>query len=234
MGPHPVPRTAAAAGIVAPVGFVTTFVVDGWLRPGYDPRSRFVSELSLGPGGWVQRASFLGSGALVTLFATAVPHALPPARSRSVATGALALLGVCLAASGVADTDPSARSATVTRHGRVHGVLGAVAFTAMPVSALAVARCLRADPGGTRFRCWSSVVGAGLVGLTLLLKVSELPAGPLFAWKGLVQRADLVLHLGWLATLAVRITRAGQVAGGAPGRRWTSPASLGRNPQASR
>ena len=44
-------RLGSVAGITTPVLFVAVFLVEGWLRPGYQPLSMFVSELSLGPRG---------------------------------------------------------------------------------------------------------------------------------------------------------------------------------------
>ena len=56
--PMGVRQYAAWAGMLAPVLFVTVFTIAGLLRQGYDPLSTYVSELSLGPGGWIQKAEF--------------------------------------------------------------------------------------------------------------------------------------------------------------------------------
>ena len=37
------------AGMVGSALFVAVFSLEGLLRPGYDPRSTFISELSIGP-----------------------------------------------------------------------------------------------------------------------------------------------------------------------------------------
>jgi len=63
---------AAWAGIIGPALFVAVFIMEGWLRPGYDPLSMAVSELSLGERGWIQVASFLVTGALFLVFARGV------------------------------------------------------------------------------------------------------------------------------------------------------------------
>lgn len=59
----------AVAGSLGAVIFVTVFTLEGWLRPGYDSRSMFVSELSLGPRGFVQILNFLFLGVSQLLFA---------------------------------------------------------------------------------------------------------------------------------------------------------------------
>ena len=58
--------------MIAPVLFVAVFTIEGSLRVGYDPISSYVSELSLGPRGWIQIANFVVFGALVLVFASGV------------------------------------------------------------------------------------------------------------------------------------------------------------------
>ena len=45
--------------MIGPALFVVTFTIEGCLRPGYRAREMFVSELSLGPRGWIQIANFI-------------------------------------------------------------------------------------------------------------------------------------------------------------------------------
>ena len=61
-------EVAAWAGIVGPVLFVLTFALEGWLRPGYEPLSMYVSALSLGPRGWIQIVNFVVFGVLLLVF----------------------------------------------------------------------------------------------------------------------------------------------------------------------
>ena len=63
-------RTLASwAGMIGPTLFVAVFTLEGWLRPGYNPLSMVVSELSLGPRGWIQITNFLMLGVLFLIFA---------------------------------------------------------------------------------------------------------------------------------------------------------------------
>ena len=65
-------KLAAWAGMIAPVLFVATFTIMGWLRPGYDASSMYVSALALGPFGWVQSANFLILAILLFVFARGI------------------------------------------------------------------------------------------------------------------------------------------------------------------
>src|SRR5215218_5177492 len=91
-----------AAGAVAPVLFITTVVVGGWLRPGFDQRRTFVSELGEvgSPAAAFVNAAFALIGVLVACFALAL-------RARAA--------------------DDPRSSLAVVLGGRVAGLLGVVA-----------------------------------------------------------------------------------------------------------
>lgn len=197
----------ALMGAVAPVLFVLTFTVDGALRAGYDPWSMFVSELSIGPVGWVQRVNFGICGTLIMIYAGSVSRAVRSGRGAWAASTALALVGAGLALSGAFVTDPSAISDQRTPQGIVHGILGAIAFTCMPISCFVFARRLRGSASSRTFRRWSLTVGIALVVLIVLVRVSQQPTSPLWPWKGLVQRHLIILFMAWLLTSAVRLLR---------------------------
>jgi hypothetical protein len=92
-------------------------------------------------------------------------------------------------------------------HGVVHGILGAVVFSCMPVSCFLAA--VRLGSAGHGRLWWSTmVVGVVLVALLAVLKASELSTGPLFEGKGLIQRALLTLYLGWLFAFVLQELRA--------------------------
>jgi hypothetical protein len=57
-------RSLLACGL-APALFVAVVLVEGAIRPGYDPLHHFGSELSLGSGGWIQVTNFIVTGLLV-------------------------------------------------------------------------------------------------------------------------------------------------------------------------
>ena len=97
------------AGVVGPVLFVAVFLVEGAIRPGYDPVRLQVSYLSLGERGAIQVASFLVTGVLLGAFAIGLRRRLSAAGGRGargvpIAVGALSL-GLLIA--GVFSTAPA-------------------------------------------------------------------------------------------------------------------------------
>lgn len=86
--------------------------------------------------------------------------------------------------------------------GIVHGLLGAVVFVSFPVVCFLSVRDLRGR-GHQRAATLTVITGALLIVGIVVLKFSELPEGPLFDVKGLVQRLVLVLFMTWSAAFAV-------------------------------
>lgn len=196
---------AAVAGMVGAVFFVSVFTVYGWLCPGYSPTSMFVSELSLGPYGWVQMLNFVLTGALVLVFGRGLAAHFSTGAASRAGPVLVQCMGVSLMMSGLFTTDPSAMFDQASAHGVVHGILGALFFTLAPISCFVFYRRFHSD------RVWRPMAGwtlaAGVV-LTLgigLLKFSQQLGSGLFEWKGLVQRVILVTIMAWIFAFASRL-----------------------------
>jgi hypothetical protein len=141
-------RFACYSGIVGPILFIATVLVEGATRSGYSAWHYFASDLALGPGGWIQVANFVVSGALVAFFAYAVPN-----RWGAILIGAF---GVGLVLAGLFVTDPSLGyppgtlpgKAPQTVHGTIHSVAGAIVFFSVAAAAFVLARAFPTVPGG--------------------------------------------------------------------------------------
>ena len=199
------------AGLLGPVLFVGVFLIEGAVRPGYDPVRLQVSYLSLGDGGPVQVASFLVSGLLVAALALGLRSRLagsgPGAVGGPVAVGSVGL-GLLVAGifptvpafgypPGTPDGFPSEIPATAYLH-----VLGAALFFGGLIAApLLLARRFRAQRAAT----WTAVsVGAAVVVLVAFAASSADPSGRpcVPAAAGLLQRIAIVTGLAWVAAVA--------------------------------
>ena len=193
--------------MLAPVVFVGTFALEGWLRPGYNPASMFVSELSLGPRGWVQITSFIVTGALVLMFARGVRLVFAGSRASRVGGLCLNIIGVSLIASGPFVTDRAALFNQVSVHGLIHGIFGALVFSLAPVSCFIYFGRFRHTAQWRSLAPWTLLAGLMLVIGIGFLKASQVSANELFAWKGLIQRAVLIVFMAWLFAFAARMFR---------------------------
>jgi drug/metabolite transporter superfamily protein YnfA len=185
--------------------FVSVFVVHGWLRPDYSPMSMFVSELSLGPYGWVQTLNFLLTGALVLVFGRGLAAHFNTGAASRAGPALVQGMGVSLMVSGVFATDPSAMFDRASAHGVVHGIVGAVFFTLAPVGCFVFYRRFRSDRAWRPLAGWTLSAGVVLCLGIVLLKISQQPASGLFEWKGLVQRLILVTIMAWIFAVASRL-----------------------------
>ncbi len=189
------------------LSFVATYTIEGWRRGGYRARSMFISELSLGPQGWIQVLNFVTAGALVFVFVFGRGLAAHLSMTGTAGVGPVLVqvIGLSLLASGPFRTDPSAMFDQISTYGRIHGLFGAVVFSLAPVSCFALRRRFRSDPAWGAMTSWSGVVGVVTSVGVGVLKVSQLPGTGLFQWRGLIQRAVLTTYLGWLFFCAARL-----------------------------
>jgi len=206
----------AWAGMIGSALFVLVFTIEGILRPGYDARSMFVSELSLGPRGWIQIINFLVTGVLFLLFAWGVAAEFHQGKASKAGPIILAIIGICLFFSGPFVMDPASTPRSEwSGHGIVHQLLGAVVFTLAPISTFVFLRRFRADPKWQPLQWWTLAVGIITVTAVVLLRVGPVqpPAAPnaFNAWSGLIQRALLVPFMAWIFTFAWRLQRVSQV-----------------------
>ncbi|SDL26310.1 Protein of unknown function [Arthrobacter sp. ov407] len=193
------------AGMVGSVLFVSVFTVYGWLCPGYSPTRMFVSELSLGPYGWVQMLNFVLTGALVLVFGRGLAAHFSTGAASRAGPVLVQCMGVSLMVSGVFATDPSAMFDQASAHGLVHGIFGALFFTLAPVSCFVFYRRFRSDRAWRPMAGWTLAAGVVLTLGVGLLKLSQQPGSGLFEWKGLVQRVILVTVMAWIFAVAFRL-----------------------------
>jgi hypothetical membrane protein len=196
--------------VVGPTLFVVSFLTQGALRPEYDPLRHPISSLALGgPAGWVQSATFLLTGGLVTAYAWGL---------RRCGLGRwlpilVAAVGLGLVGAGIFPADPingyppgSPVPAPATTTGRVHDLSSTPVFIALPAACLVfAARMARA--GNRRWARYSRITAAVFLGCFVLSAVGFGGVDPLVATGGLWQRLCIVVGFGWLAGVATWLSR---------------------------
>jgi len=201
-------RISAWAGMVGATLFVLIFTLEGWYRPGYKPLEMFVSELSLGSRGWIQILNFIIFGALLFVFAWGIAAEFPNGKASRSGPIILTTLAICYFLSGPFVMDPF--YPPFTFHGRLHGILGWIVFTLMPLSCLMFLRRFREDPNW-QFLKWGTL-GLGLlsalgVGL-LTIAAKSVDARNLFNHQlGLIQRTIIVPFMLWVFLFALGLLK---------------------------
>jgi hypothetical protein len=204
-------QLAVWAGILAPALFVTTFMLEGWLRPGYQPLSTFVSALSLGPRGWIQIANFIIFGALFLVFTRVVAAGFQSGTASRAGLILLTIIASCYLLSGPFVMDPMGTPLSeATLHGTLHGIFGAIVFTLMPISCFVYFRRFRSDPEWKSMQWWTLALGAiSAAGVILLTIATKLPDqhSVFTEWLGLIQRTAIVPFMIWLFIFALGLRK---------------------------
>jgi len=202
-------KLGAVAGIVGSVAFIALFTIEGWLRPGYDAQRMFVSELALGPRGFVQILNFVACGFATFLFARGMRAEFPAARA---ATRLLEVVGVGLIGGGLFVMDPLGTPLSrLSWHHHLHGVFGAPFFYGAPIACFLFIRHFREAPRWRSLAGYTRGTGVGTtvaaIALPLLIGL-EWPTRP--PWGGIVQRTHHILYFTWQAIVAGRLAAAGE------------------------
>jgi hypothetical membrane protein len=201
---------SALAGTVGPIVFLTVLTLAGLMRPGYDPVTRYASDLAVGEASWLQTANFIVFGCLVILLAAGLRRGLAGGRALRVSVMLLALTGVGLIIAGVFPTDLYDQPPTA--HGAMHFVASLLTFGTLNAVFFVIVVPLRQDERWAGYARYSTITGVIVGGLCLASVAAALPAifnnyqaGPLAAWTGLVQRALFVVAFSWIAMVGFKL-----------------------------
>ena len=108
-------------------GLKDVWVVEGWLRPGYDSRSMYGSELALGPRGIIMVVNLIVYGVLLLLFARGIAAQFPYGTASYWGPRLLGISGLCCIGGGLFVMDPLPTPlAQLSSHGWLHALLGVV------------------------------------------------------------------------------------------------------------
>jgi hypothetical protein len=199
-------RLAVWSGLIGSLLFVAVFVAEDVFSPDFNWLSTAVSEHSRPPHGWIQITTFIVVGLLFVIFSGGIAKELRDVPGSRTGPLMIGIIGVCLILSGPFVTDPGGvvmGSSGATWHGAVHGIVGAIAFTLMPLSCFVFYRRLRSQSGWSSFARWSLTVCFIIIVGIVLLKFAQL--GVMHGLLGLFQRVLLVAYFGWIFALALRL-----------------------------
>ncbi|MEU8299292.1 DUF998 domain-containing protein [Micromonospora sp. NPDC048909] len=168
-------RLLLAGGVLAGPIFIGSALVQGVTRNGFDFRRHPVSVLSTGDLGWIQIATFLATGLLTIAAGWALRRAEPG--GSAWLPRLLALYGAGMVAAGVFSADPAdgfpagtpRGAGQISWHGGLHFLAAAVAFGALIVATVLVAR--RAARAGDRGRAGLSLGAGGYFAVAWLVMI---------------------------------------------------------------
>ncbi|MFD0851835.1 DUF998 domain-containing protein, partial [Actinomadura adrarensis] len=146
---RPTTRPLLGSAIAAGPLFLTAGVTQGLLRDGYDFTRNAISQLSLGDLGWIQKTSFMLTGALIILGAAGIRQALNGGPGSTWAPRLIAVFGASFLVSAVFTADPGAGfppgttqgpATSISTSGTVHMLAGIAGYLALCAAFLVLAR----------------------------------------------------------------------------------------------
>ncbi|PZG53906.1 hypothetical protein C1I98_05305 [Spongiactinospora gelatinilytica] len=196
------------------------------LTAGLDPMHGLISEYAFAPAGWLLGVSLTCFAAGAALFAMAMVRS---AGSRRVAL-LVAAWGACMMLVGAFPTDRP--GVPLSMSGGIHRYAALVAFLAMPLAGLILARLVTRDRWATAMRvlCGIALVCLVAVVVPYALRFVGIPVSNDDIPAGLTQRLVVVTELGVLVLLGRSLLlrcrdKAAAVRRGAVGERAADKAS---------
>jgi hypothetical membrane protein len=164
----PVPRgllLKLTYGVAGTLLFPITYLIVGAVRPGYDPWQQAISTLSLGPGGWLQRANFVMCGVSVIWLALVFRKILRGGPCATWYPRVRAIEGIGLVMIGFFSTDPAPgyppgtlRTFT-TVQGAIHLAFTILVVNMMALGLFVISRRFWKDPNFPGWAAFSIVSG---------------------------------------------------------------------------
>ena len=192
-------RIAPWAGMIGTVVFAAAFLVNGALRPGYNPLQDYVSELSIGPQGWIQIINFMFLGVCLMLFAFGTLRAFPGEKPSRAGSALLMVIALCYFVSGPLVTDPASMfDNQQSAQGALHGIFGAMVFALSPICCFVFARRFGASANWKRFQAWTLLAAIVMAAVVVLMKIAQPPSSALNEWAGLIQRCSMLAFYAWV------------------------------------
>ena len=202
---------AAWAGMIGPALFVAVFLLEGWIRPGYNPLAEYVSALSLGGRGWVQMVNFVLFGALLFGFSRAAAAEFPNGKASRWGLILLTIIAIGYFFSGPFVMDPAGTPlAEATFHGTLHGILGAIVFLLMPITIFVFWRRFHSDPKWQFLQGWTLALGIICAAVDIYFSiVSKIPIllTSQSPWIGVIQRGVIVPFMVWVFVFGFGMTK---------------------------
>jgi hypothetical membrane protein len=196
----------AVAGIIGPILFTVTFIVQALFHPGYSHVAEPVSALAAGPNGWIQNANFFAFGPLMVAHTIGLHLGIRPTRRGVVGPALLALSGLGLIVSGLF---PWVRDASGEFSVPLGHIVGAsMAFLFAGLGLIVISRRMARDPSWRNLASYA--LGSGIAIAVLFLATGPLAVpddAPLHAFAGLLQRATVAVWFSCTIVLALRLLR---------------------------
>jgi len=205
-------RTFLLCGAAAGPLYVVVGAIEALTRRGFDPLRQDLSLLSNGSLGWIHILLFILSGILTICGAAGARRVMAGGRGRVWAPLLLGLYGIGLIGAGIFTADPAfgfppgtpPDAHTVSWHGMLHLICGAVGFVGLIAACFVFARRFSGlkRPGWTAF---SIVTGALLLLSFMGITTASQQHGAALVTVIMAFTVAVVLSWTWLSSVMISL-----------------------------
>lgn len=152
-------------GVAGTLLFPITYLIAGATRPGYNAWQQAISTLSLGPGGWLQRANFVMCGVSVIWIAFVFRKILRGSPCATWYPRVRAIEGLGLIMIGFFSTDPApgyppgTLTTSTTLQGAIHLAFTIIVVNMMALGLFIISRRFWKDPNFPGWTAFSIISG---------------------------------------------------------------------------
>ena len=215
---RPTTRLLLWSGVVGPLLFVTVFLIEGAVRPGYNAWRTTISTLSLSDRGWTQIANFHLFGLLTLCFAVGLKRMLKTGIASLSGPVMFAIIGIGLILAGIFVTDPclgyplhSPPRSPESLHGTIHNLAALTVFLTLPAICFVMGRRFARDPIWRSWSMLSRIAGALVLIFFAWFFTSVSASADALSVEavhaGLLERITSMIGCFWMSALAFRFIR---------------------------
>jgi hypothetical protein len=202
-----VTQALLACGVLAGPLYIAAALIQGLTREGFDLVRHDVSLLSNGDLGWIQITNFLVTGMLVIAGAVGMRRAMHSDLGRTWSPLLIGIYGLGLIGAGIFVADPMngfpsgtpADANTISSHGLLHFITGALGFLALIAACFVFARRF-ATLGQRGWAAYSAATG-----ILFFAAFFGIASGSGQAWSVISFWIGVVLAWAWISVMAARL-----------------------------
>ncbi len=195
-------KILAVSGILGPLIYVTVIFVLGFLTPGYDNITQYMSELGAVGAPYavfMNTFGFMLVGLLLILFTIGFHDGIKKtAKIDAIGPALMLVSGISLFLLGIFTCDTGCANFSIM--GNIHSYFARLSAASMILATILIAPRIKRDNHWSRY--WKFSVLTGVVSLLF----SALFIFTVFsAWAGFVQRITVLMPLMWVEVMAARL-----------------------------
>ena len=193
----------ALCGILGPIFYTIIVIILGFLWPGYNHVSQFMSELGAtgAPNAIIMNIfGFILLGILMIAFSFGLYRNVSKGKVTTISSALIVVSGISLVA--VAFFPCNLGCVNISFTGKMHGVFATIPGVAMALAPLIIAQQFKDDSRWENYWLYTLVTGivTAILGLAFLFIVIE-------GWMGAFQRISMGIPLLWMEVISIRLIR---------------------------